>query len=148
MILFAGSNKFHEVVFADSSVFDFEICDDSSERVEHRVENQSLQRSFGVAFRSGNALDYGAENFRHTQSGLTARAKYVFTLAAEQIYNLILNLVGLGTVKVHLVYDRNNLKVIFNGHIEVRYSLGLNALRGVDNQQRALACGYRARHFI
>ena len=42
VILLAGIEKLHFVTFTDHSVLNLEISDNSTERVEYRVENQSL----------------------------------------------------------------------------------------------------------
>ena len=42
IILLAGIEEFHLVPFADHTVLYFKIRDDSTERIEYRVENQSL----------------------------------------------------------------------------------------------------------
>ena len=148
MVFLARADEFDEVVFIYCAVDNLEICDDTAEGVEDAVENQCLQRSFRVALRCRHAVDYGLQNFGDAHAGLARGADYLVTRAAEELYNLVLHLVGLGRVEVALVDDGNNLQVIVDGHIQVGDGLRLNALRGVDYEQGALAGRYRARHLV
>ena len=53
-------------------------------------------------------------------------------------------LLGIGGRQVDLVQHRDDLEVVLEGEVEVREGLRLDALRGVDEQDRALAGGERA----
>ena len=53
-------------------------------------------------------------------------------------------LLGLGRRQVDLVQHRDDLEVVLEREVEVRERLRLDALRGVDEQDRALARGERA----
>ena len=55
---------------------------------------------------------------------------------------------NIGGGQVYLVDDGKNLEIMLEGEIHVRKGLRLNALRGVDEQQRAFARGDRARNLI
>ena len=95
-----------------------------------------------------NTLHDGIEDFVDTLARLSAGADNLRTVAAYQVYNLVLDLVGHSRRHVDLVDDGDDLEVVVDSHIEVRDGLCLHALRGVDHQQRALAGSNRARHLV
>ena len=55
---------------------------------------------------------------------------------------------GIGGRQVDLVQNRNDLDALLDRGVAVGDGLRFDALRGVDDEQRALACGERARHFV
>ena len=142
MVFFACGDEFHEVVCADGAVLYLEVG--GHRGVEHRVENQSLQRCVGIALWCGYALDDGPQDVGDAHAGLAAGAYYVGVVASEQLDNLVFDFLGVGRVEVALVEHGDDLEVVVDGHVEVRYCLGLYALGGVDDEQRALACCDRA----
>ena len=148
LILLARSHEFHVVALAYCAVDDFEVCDDASERVEHRVENQSLERSVRVAYRCRHTLHYGLQNLGHAHSGFAAGADYLVAFASQQVDYLILHLVGVGRVKIAFIDYRYYLQIVVDGHVQVRYSLSLYALRRIHYKQRTLARGNAARHLV
>ena len=148
MILFFGVDEFHKIVLADSAVHNLEVGNDAAEWIEHRVENQRLQRCIGVARRCRHALNNGIEHILYAKTGLAACAQHALGLAAQEVHYLVLHLVGVGAVEVHLVQHRNNLQAMVDCHIQVGDGLRLNTLRSINNQQRALACRNRARHLV
>ena len=133
MVLLAGGNEFHEVILADCAVLDLEVGDDSAERVEHRVENQGLQRGLRVTFRGWYTLHDGPQDILHADAGFSACPYYLLTFASEQVYNLVFHLVGICALKVNFVDYRDDFKVGIDGHVEVGYGLGLYTLCRVDN---------------
>ena len=148
MVLLTGRHELDEVVGADGAVDNLEVCDDAAERIEYRVEYQCLQRCLGVAFGSGHALDDGAENLGDADACLARRTDDFLTLAADQVDDFVLHFLGIGRVEIHLVYNGDDLEVVVDGHVQVGDGLGLHALRSVDYQERAFACGDGARHLV
>ena len=138
MILLACGNEFHEIIFTDCAVLNLEIGDDAAKRVEHRVENKSLQRRFGVALRRRDALYNRPEDFRDSDTGLAACTDNLIAAASEEIHNLILHLIGIGTLEIDLVDYRNYLQIRVNRHIKVGNRLSLDTLRGIHYKERAL----------
>ena len=58
---------------------------------------------------------------------------------ADDILHLLLDLLGPGSGQVDLVDDRQDLQVVVDGQIRVGQRLGLDALGGVHDKDRALA---------
>ena len=67
---------------------------------------------------------------------------------ADDALDLLAHHFGLGAGQVDLVDDRDDLEVVLDGQVDVGQRLRLDALGGVDDQQRALAGGQRARDFV
>ena len=55
---------------------------------------------------------------------------------------------NVGALQIDLVDDGNDLEAVIDGEIGVGERLGFDALRGVDDEQRAFAGGERARDFV
>ena len=67
---------------------------------------------------------------------------------ADHLLDLLADALGLGGRQVDLVQHDDDLVVVVDRLVDVGQRLRLDALGGVDDQQRALAGGQRARHFI
>ena len=67
---------------------------------------------------------------------------------ADHVLDLLLDAVGLGRRQVDLVEDRDDLVVGVDRLIDVGERLRLDALRGVDDEERALARRERARDLV
>ena len=112
-----------------------EIGYDSSERIEHRVEDKRLQRAFVIALGCRHALDDRFEHLLDALSGLARGEQNFLLLATYKVDDLVLYLVYHRGVAVDLVEHGDDLQILPQGKIEIRYGLGLDALRGVDHQQ-------------
>ena len=66
----------------------------------------------------------------------------------EQLGHLLGDALGLGAGEVDLVQARDQLEPGVDRQVRVGDRLRLDALAGVDDQQRALARGQRARHLV
>jgi len=130
------------------AVEDAEIGDDAAEGVEHRVEDQRLQRRALVARGSGNAVYDRFQHLFDAQSRLARCQQNILLPASYEVDHLILHLVDHRRVHVDLVQHGDDLQIVSHGQIEVRDGLRLNALRGVDHQQRPFARGDGARHLV
>ena len=67
---------------------------------------------------------------------------------ADNVLDLLLHLVDVGGGQVDLVDHRHDLMVVLDRLVDVGQGLRLDALGGVDDQQRALAGGEAAAHLI
>ena len=84
----------------------------------------------------------------HAEPRLARGQQDILVLAADQVDHLVFHLVDHGRIHIDLVQHGDDFQVVPHGQVEVRYGLRLNALRGVDDQQRAFARGDGARHFV
>ena len=69
-------------------------------------------------------------------------------LKPERVHQLLRDALGLGARQVDLVDDGDELEVRLERQVDVRQRLRLDALRGIDDEQRALARGERARDLV
>ncbi len=148
VVLRAGVDELHVVALANRAVEDTVVGYDAAERIEHRVEDQRLQGAVLIPLRGRNTGDDRLEHLLDAQSGLARREQDILLLAADQVDHLILHLVDHGRVHVDLVQHGDDLQIVPQRQIEVRDGLGLNALRGVDHQQRPLAGGDGPRNLV
>ena len=72
----------------------------------------------------------------------------VAAVEADDVLDLALALVRLRARQIDLVDDRDDLEVVLDGEIGIGQRLRLDALRRIDQQQRALARGERAGDFV
>ena len=107
-----------------------------------------MQWCLRISLRCRHTLHDGTQDVRYTGAGLARGPDYFLAAAADEIDDLILHHLGIGRIKIALVDHRNDLKVVVDGHVEVGNSLGLYALRSIDNQERSLAGRDRTRNFV
>ena len=101
-----------------------------------------------VALGRRQALDDGFEHGFDVEAGLGRDADGVGGVDADHVLDLLLDAVGVGGRQVDLVEDGQDLEIVVERLIDVGERLRLDALGGVDHQDRALAGGERARHLV
>ncbi len=80
--------------------------------------------------------------------GLRGDAQDVRGVLADELGDLRGRAVGIGRGQVDLVHDRDDLEVVLDREVGVRERLRLDPLRGVHEEERALARLERARHLV
>ena len=123
------------------AIHDTEVGDDAPIGVEHRVEDQSLQRRLGIAFRRRYFLNDGVKDGGDAFAGTGTHPQDFRGVASQHIDDLVFHHIHHGAVHVDLVHHGDDLKVVFQGHIEVGDGLGLDALGGVHHKEGTLASG-------
>ena len=119
IIFLACIEEFHFIPFTNHTVHYLEICNDTTERIEDRIENQRLQRSFLVTLRMRDTLNDRSQNLFHSHACFAGSTDNFITLAAQQFDDLILHFLGHGACHVTFVDDGDNLQIMLNRHIEV-----------------------------
>jgi len=107
--------------------------------VEPGVDDQRLQLRLRVALGRRHARDDRLEDFRHALARLGAGAQRVARFDADDVLDLPDRVLGIGGRQVDLVQHRDHLDPLLDRGVAVGDGLRLDALRGVDHQQRALA---------
>ena len=103
---------------------------------------------------SGSPLGAGMRWTRVSSSSATPSPVLALTRAASvasmpMISSISLaDLVRVGRGQIDLVDDRHDLEPLLDRGVAVGDALRLDALRGIHHQQRAVARGERARHFV
>ena len=148
LVFLAGIEELHLVPLAYHAVDHLEVGYHTPEGIEHRVENQGLERSLGVALGSGETFYHRVQNGRYTLACLRAAQQDIIPVAAYQVHYLVADHVHHGRVHVYLVEYGNNLQVMIDGQVKIGYRLGLYALGSVHHQKCSLAGGYGAGHLV
>ena len=124
------------------------VGDDAAVLVELGVEDQRPRRRLGVARRRRDARDDRLEHLLDPLPRLGRDPQRVAGIAAEQVGDLAGDPLGVGARQVDLVEHRHQLEPGLDRRVGVGDRLGLDALGGVDDEQRALAGGEAARDLI
>ena len=96
----------------------------------------------------GSRCDDRLEDLRHAGAHLGAGEDRAGAVEADDVRDLAARFFGLRAGQVDLVDDRDDLEVVLDGEVGVGQRLRLDALRGVHEQQRALARRERARDLV
>jgi hypothetical protein len=102
----------------------------------------------GVARGRRQAGDDGFEHVLDALARLRRAQHGAEGVEAEVVLDLLLHPLDVGRRQIDLVDHRHHLEVVLEGEVEVGHGLRLDALRGVDQQQRALAGHQRAPHLV
>ena len=132
----------------DRAVDDAHARDGAAIPVVVRVEDQRAQRRVRVARRRRHARDDRLEQRVDADAFLRAHEQNVVGIGADEIVHFLLSPLGLGARQIDLVEDGNDLEAGVEREKEVRQRLRLNALRRVDDENRAFARGERARDLV
>ncbi len=88
------------------------------------------------------------ENLLDAAAVLAAGEDGGVAVEADDLFELALRLVGLRRRQVDLVDDRDDFEIVLDREIGVGQRLRFDALRRVDQQQRAFARGQRSRDLV
>ena len=122
--------------------------DDAQVRVVPAVDQQGLQRRLAAALGRRQALHHGLEQVVDAEAALGRDHDGFGCVDADHVLDLLAHTIGIGRRQVDLVQDRDDLVVHFDRVVRVRERLRLDALAGIDHQQRALAGGERTADLI
>ena len=125
-----------------------DVADYALVGVENAVENEGADGGIVGKAGRGNAVDNGVENFVYAYARFAARQNCVFGGNRQNVLDLFFAEVWLRAWQIDLVDYGDNFEVLRNRQVGVRHRLRLDSLRGVDEQNRALARGERARNFV
>ena len=144
----AGLHGADRLALGERAVDDADVGDHAAVLVELGVEDQRPRRRVGIAARRRHARDQLVEHVGDALAGLGADPPHVVGRLAEQLGDLLGDALGLGAGQVDLVQARDQLEPGLDRQVGVGHRLRLDALGRVDDQQRALAGGQRARHLV
>jgi hypothetical protein len=116
--------------------------------VEPGIDHQGLERRLGIALRRRDALDDRFQHVVDALPGLGAGADRILRGNADHVLDLVDGALGLRRGKVDLVQHRNDGDAELRGGVAVRHGLRFHSLGCVHHEERALARGERARHFV
>ena len=84
-------------------------------------------------------LDDRVEDVLDARAGLRGDAQHALRIVADELGELARGAVRVGLGQVDLVGDREQLEVVLDREVCVRNRLGLDSLRSIDDEHRALA---------
>ena len=123
--------------------------DDAEIGVVPAVDQHRLQRGRGVAFaRRRKLVDDRLQHILDADARLGRDHHGLGSVEANHLLNLFPDALRLGGRQVDLVQHHHDLVVVVDGLVDIGERLRLDALRGVDHKQRALAGRQRPRHLI
>ena len=93
-------------------------------------------------------MDHRFEDLFDAAAVLAAGEDGAVAIEPDDLFELALRLVGLRRRQIDLVDDRDDFEVVLDREIRVGQRLRLDALRRVDQQQRAFARGERPGDFV
>ena len=118
--------------------------DDAEIGVVPAVDQQRLEGRRAVALGRRQPRDDRLQHVGDIEPGLGRDQDRVGSVEADHVLDLLLHLRGLGGRQVDLVEDGHDLVVVVERLIDIGQRLRLDALAGVDHQERALAGGEAA----
>ena len=149
VVLGLGRHEPDAVADAQRAVEHAERDDDAAVRIERRVVDE---RAHGLGRRASarrrHAVDDGVEDLLDPDPRLGGRGDGVGAVEADRRLDLLGDAIRLGGRQVDLVQHGHDLEVVLEREVDVRHGLRLDALRGVDHEQRALARGEAARDLV
>ncbi len=112
------------------------------------IEDERLERRARVALGRRNTRDDRLEHLLDALALLGRGEHRVRGVQADNVLDLLLGPLHVRGGQVDLVDDRDDLEVVVERHVDVGERLRLDPLRRVDDQQRPLARGERARDLV
>ena len=144
----ARLHRADRLALGEGPVDDADVGDHAPVLVELGVEDQRPRGLVGITRRRRDARDQLVEHVGHALAGLRADPPHGVGGLAEQLGDLLGDALGLGAGQIDLVQARDQLEAGLDRQVRVGDGLGLDALRGVDDQQRALARRQRPRDLV
>ena len=148
-MLCAGAHHADVLALLQHAVDDADQHDDAEIGVVPAVDQHGLERLAGIALaRRRQLVDDRLQHVGDAEAGLGRDQHGLAGVDADHLLDLLADALGLGGRQVDLVQHHDDLVVVVDRLVDVGQRLRLDALAGVDHQQRALAGGERARHLI
>ena len=148
LILCACGHEQYFTVAAQYAVHHADKDDDAPVVIVLAVKDKSLEGSIGIALGLGHI---GHDIFKHRlniDAVFGAYLRCVLCGQADYLLNFVFDALGVGSRQVNLIDDRQYLQIAVQRKIGVGQGLGLNALRGVHYQHRALTGGKRTADLV
>ena len=144
----AGLHHEQRLALADGAVKDAHRGDDASVLVKVGVQDEGLERRVRVTLGGRDQEDDGLQEVVDALARLAGDAHGVVCRDGKVLLDLLLDLVGVGARKVDLVDGRDDVQVGIHGQVGIGDRLGLHALGGVHDKDRALARGQGPRDLV
>ena len=147
-ILLVRAERPDEVAHLHAAVLDAHEQDDALVVVVIAVEDERFEGRVGIALRGGDLFDDLLQDLPDIRPLFCRDAGRIGGVQPDDLLDLLPRPLGVGGGQVDLVDDGQDLQIVFQGEIDVRERLRLDALRRVHDEDRTLARGERARDLI
>ncbi len=137
----AGRHHFDLHAAADTAVADPAEDDDPLVGIVEGIKDQGLQGGIGVAVGRRDVPDHSLQHVLHADPLLGGDQRGVGGVQADDVLDLLADLLGLRGRQVDLVDDREDVQVVLQGQIDIGQGLGLDPLGRVDDQDGSVAGG-------
>jgi hypothetical protein len=139
-----GRHHADALALLQHTVDDAHQHDDTQIGVVPAVDQHRLQGGVAVAGGRRQAGDHGFQHILDAEAGLGRDQHRVRGIDTDHVLDLLGHPFGFGRRQVDLVEDRDDLVIGLDGLVDIGQRLGLDPLRGIDHQQRALDGAHRA----
>ena len=139
-----GGHHQHAFPVGQLAVDHPDVGDHAAVGVVDRVEDQRAGRRRGIAHRRRDLGHDRVQQLGNALAGLRRDPEHLGRIAADDPRHLGGVLVRLRARQVDLVEHRDDVQVGVQREVQVGQGLGLDPLRGIDQQHRALAGGEAA----
>ena len=135
----AARHQPDDVVAADRARREADVAEHALVRVVVRVEHERLELVGRVALGWRDPRHDRLQDLGDAEALLRGREDHLLARDGEHVLELLHDELGLGRGQVDLVDDRDDRQALAQGEVDVGQRLGLDPLRGVDDEDRALA---------
>ena len=122
--------------------------DDAQISIIPAIHQQSLQGRSLITLGGWQTCDYGFQHKINAYARLCRNWHSIGSIKADHILDLLFDAIRLCGGQINLIEHRHNFMAGIEGLIDIGKGLRFNALRGIDNKQRAFTGCQRARDFI
>ena len=136
---FRIGHEANALALAHGALHDPHEDDDAAIGIEPGIEDQSLQRSLRIARGRRQAVHDSLQHVGHADAGLGADRNGVGGVQSDGLLDRLLGAHDVGRGQIDLVNHGNDLQPVIDRQVSISQGLRLDALRGIDDQQRALA---------
>ena len=145
----ARAHERHVLPGRKRTVHHAHVGDDAAELVEHRIEDKRPKRRIRpLRLRRRDALHDCLEDIGAPDARLRADEKRIVHRNREDVLDLARDLLHVRARKIDLVENRHDLELRVLREVGVGDGLRLDALRGVDDEERPFARAHRAADLV
>ena len=148
LVHLAGGLDQDLVTLLDPAMANADQRDNTEIVVEPGVDDQSLQRRIDFAGWRRNDRNQTLKHIVYAHAAFGAASHCVGRIDADDMFDFVLDLIGVGLRQVHLIQHWHNFQALLNSRVTVGYRLRFYALPRIDHQQRTLAGGQRATDLV